>query len=103
MSSGYLSKTGGVFTYDFTDNQNKAYNVSNAGQKEIGSGIWVMFTGDGDRNGIIGNNDKILVWDIQTGTKGYLESDYNLDAEVNNPDKNEYWLNNLGLESQVPD
>jgi hypothetical protein len=29
--------------------------------------------------------------------------DYNLEGQVNNPDKNDYWLINFDKSSQVPD
>jgi PKD repeat protein len=102
LSSDSLTETGGIYTYNFTDSANKAYSLSNDGQKEIGSGIWGMFGGDGDRNGTINNFDKSTIWEIQSGTEGYLESDYNLDRNTNNKDKNDIWQSNFGKESQVP-
>jgi hypothetical protein len=39
----------------------------------------------------------------QAGKTGYLPADLNLDGQVDNRDKNEIWLKNLGKESQLPE
>ncbi len=103
MSSVFLTETSGIYSYNFTDGETKAYGVSNNGQKEIFPGIWGMFGGDGDRNGTINSIDKSAIWTIQAGAGGYIESDYNLDSQSNNQDKNDIWLPNEGKASQVPD
>ena len=36
-------------------------------------------------------------------TAGYLESDYNLNGQVNNLDKNEFWFKNNGKVTYIPD
>lgn len=43
------------------------------------------------------------MWKIQSRETGYLYPDLNLDGQVDNKDKNEKWLKNLGKESQLPD
>jgi len=60
-----------------------------------------MMAGDG--SGVIGLTDKKNIWNIQTGTKGYLESDYNLNTDVNNKDKNDFWFKNNGKVTYIPE
>jgi len=43
------------------------------------------------------------VWDVQTGNTDYLESDFNLDTQSDNKDKNDYWWTNLGKGSSIPE
>jgi hypothetical protein len=101
MSNNALTPLGGVYSYDFTSGMNQVYGGAN-GHKELAPGVWGMFSGDGDRNGNIGSGDKSSDWQIQAGTTGYLSSDYNLDSESNNVDKDDYWVPNIGEGSQVP-
>ncbi len=61
-----------------------------------------MFGGNGDGNGTIDNSDKDPTWKNQSGTKGYLKSDYNFDTQSNNKDKDDIWKPNLGAGNQVP-
>jgi len=61
-----------------------------------------MIGGDADANGDIDLMDK-SEWSGVAGTAGYLNTDMNLDARVDNQDKNDSWLNNNGDSSQVPE
>jgi len=70
---------------------------------EMTPGIWGMIAGDGDANGEINLNDKSNVWVLQVGQEGYEYGDFNLDGQVDNPDKNDILINNIGTSSQVPD
>ena len=47
--------------------------------------------------------DKSIQWENETGTEGYSASDLNLDTQINNQDKNDFWLPNFGEGSQVPE
>jgi hypothetical protein len=40
---------------------------------------------------------------IQAGTAGYKAGDYNMNHQVNNPDKDDKWLPNLGKGSFIPE
>jgi hypothetical protein len=100
MSATPLSPADGNYTYNFTDALSKAYLD---GQKSLGGGKFGMTGGDSDANGIVETADKDVNWDSETGKAGYYKSDLNLDAQVNNPDKNNFWLPNLGAATQVPD
>jgi len=99
MSASGLVESGGVFSYDFTTGAGQAYN---SGQKDLGSGVYGMFSADANADGDINTTDKTL-WETTAGKTGYLQEDFNLDGQVNNPDKNEMWVPNEGEGSQVPE
>jgi PKD repeat protein len=100
MSSTGLTETDGTFSYDFSTSVTKAYL---SGQNLLGGGYSGMIGGNGvPQDNTVNSSDKSL-WNSDAGTKGYLFSDYNLDGETNNPDKNDIWIPNEGKVSQVPD
>jgi len=100
MSANPISESSGVYTYDYSSGENQVYNGT-AGHKDLG-GLWGMFAGDGNSDGFVNDTDK-NIWSAEAGTLGYFTFDYNLDAQADNPDKNEAWLFNLGKESQIPE
>jgi len=100
LSAYPLTESGGVYSYDFTMAAEQAYN---SGQTNLAPVDWGMFSADCDGSGQIDTLDKSVLWEYQTGTTGYFESDVNMDTQVNNQDKNDFWLPNLGEGSQVPD
>ncbi|MCD4744754.1 MAG: choice-of-anchor J domain-containing protein [Bacteroidales bacterium] len=102
LSANPLVETGGVYTYDFTTGAGQAYGGAN-GHKEIVTGVWGMFGGDGNADKQISNSDKVDVWEIQAGSSGYLPGDFSLDGQCNNTDKVEVWAPNTGKSSQVPE
>jgi len=101
MSNFNLTPLGGVYTYNFTTGANQAFGVN--AHKELSPGVWGMFSGDGDQSKFIDDSDKIPVWENQAGTQGYLYGDYNLDGQVDNKDKDDNWVPNIGEGSQIPD
>ncbi|MCD4788448.1 MAG: PKD domain-containing protein [Bacteroidales bacterium] len=101
ISATGLTQAGGVYTYNFSTGVGQAHGGASA-HNEIAPGIWGMAGGDGDRNGQVGITDKSPLWENEAGIRGYLPSDYNLDSESNNKDKNDVWLPNNGMGSQVP-
>ena len=86
--------------YDFTTAQTQA-NGTNS-MKDLGSGVYGMWTGDADGNGQIQNSDKNSYWQVQVGLAGYQSADFDLNGQVQNNDKNSYWSVNVGLGTQVP-
>ncbi len=48
------------------------------------------------------SNDLITVWTTAAGTPGYLMSDYNMDTQVDNKDKDDVWHLNNTSGTQVP-
>jgi len=65
--------------------------------------MWGMKSGDGDGSGSVFLEDKYNVWNTEAGSAGYKAGDYNMNQQVNNPDKDDYWLPNLGSGSFIPE
>ena len=101
ISANALTKTDGVYSYDFTTGSGQALGDTD-GQKEISTGVWGMIAADGNADGIISSQDKNTVWTPQAGQSGYMPGDYNLDGQVNNQDKNDLLLGNETMSSQIP-
>jgi len=102
MSAYPLIESNGIFTYDFTTGEDKAYGGSSA-HKEIAPGVWGMVGGDGNADGQTDNKDKDDVWLIQKDNTGYYSGDFNMDNEVNDIDKIIMWQPNAGKGSKVPE
>jgi hypothetical protein len=100
LSNYALTQSGGVYSYDFTNDAGQAYG-GNAAHKNLGAGIYGLFSGDVNADGNIDLSDK-TIWLNQAGTKGYKSPDINMDGQVDNPDKNDFWIPNYGKESQIP-
>jgi len=102
MSAIPLIESDSIYSYDFTTGLDKVYGDS-TGYKELSTGgLWGMIAGDGNSNGLIGLSDKTISWEAKAGEDGYYSTDLNLDAQVDNIDKDEYWLPNIGGGTQVP-
>ena len=102
MSNYALSEVGGIYNYNFTSGVNQVYGGL-AGHKQLAIGVWGMFSGDGNKDGSVNISDYSPLWQDEAGTRGYLNSDYNLDGESDNVDKNNFLIPNIGMGSQVPD
>ncbi len=100
MSAFPLTKTAGVFTYNFTSAMGMAYMN---GQKGLNGSVYGMYAGDGDGSGEIEPIDKDGYWAIQAGDNGYKSADFNMNGQVSNQDKNEFWHSNKTTLSQVPE
>jgi hypothetical protein len=100
MSSGALAHSWGNYSWDFTTSSGQAYGIN--AQKEIGGGVYGMFTGDINADGTIDIND-INIWRTNAGQPGYYPGDVNLNTQTDNEDKNDFFFPNIGEESQVPD
>ena len=101
LSANALSGLGDVYFYDFTTGADKAYGTD--AQKYLSSGIYGMISGDVDASGLIDQDDKSIYWEPSAGTTDYNNSDLNLDTEVDNKDKDDFWVSNFGSGSQVPE
>jgi hypothetical protein len=93
LSSYGLVRTNGVYSLNFSIGAGQAYG---GGQKNIGTGVWGMYSGNGLADDQIDDLDKTAVWGPESGKSGYLQGDYNMDGQVDNLDKNGYWLMNNG-------
>jgi hypothetical protein len=100
LSANQLTESGGIYSYDFSTALTQVYN-GGTGYKEIATGVYGMVAGDADANGVVNTTDYNL-WKTNAGKKGYLSTDYNLDRQTENKDKNDIWLNNLNTSTQVP-
>jgi len=102
MSANPADYSSGNFSYNFTSGENQVYGGAEA-HKELAPGIWGLRTGDGNGDGNVLDSDKDGLWDLQTPQSGYLPSDYNLNGQSDNQDKNDWWLPNTGSSSSVPE
>ena len=101
ISANAVTQTGSVYTYDFSTGENQARGGAN-GHKDLGSGVWGMFSGNSNGDYNVNDTDKDTNWMSEVGTSGYLSSDVNMDGQSNNQDKNDMWVPNNGKSSQVP-
>ena len=101
LSASPLTYKKGTYSFNFSDGSEKVYGGTD-GYNQLYPGIWGMVSGDGDANGLIDINDKTVSWEIQAGESGYFHGDYNMDTQVENTDKDSYWLINTGKQSEVP-
>jgi len=101
MSSTAITLNGGLYEYDFTGSETMVYGGAN-GYVEIVQGIWGMVAGDGVCDGNINMDDKIIIWEPQSGNNGYFNGDFNMNGEIDNKDKNGCWKPNIGSYSQEP-
>jgi len=107
MSSEALTENNGVYTWDFTSSEARAfYNNERSplkqGLKNLGNDAYAMFGGDADGNGQIQVQDKNEVWNPQSGLSGYLPADFDMNGQVQVQDKNDIWNQNSGIGSAVP-
>ncbi|MBN1326971.1 MAG: T9SS type A sorting domain-containing protein, partial [Candidatus Cloacimonetes bacterium] len=78
-------------------------SIYGIGFTELADGTIAMLTGDGSNNNQIQNDDKNEFWINQVNYAGYLSADFNLNGQVQNDDKNEYWINNVGRGLTFPE
>jgi hypothetical protein len=102
ISAFALKENLGISNYDFTTSAEQSYGGTDA-VTELSFGTWGMISGDANASGLIDLLDKDTNWSSEAGSSGYRKPDLNLDIQVNNKDKNDYWLPNLGKGSMVPD
>jgi hypothetical protein len=100
MSANPLTKSGGIYSYDFTTPAGQAYGTD--AQKDLGSGVYGMISSDANADGNVNGTDK-SAWENQAGEQGYKSTDFGLDGQVNNTDKDDYWSPNVGEGSQLPE
>jgi hypothetical protein len=98
MSANPVIKSGGVYTYDFTTSAEQAFGDN---QADLGSGVYGMYAADMNANGVVDETD-LNLWKQIAGQKGYLTEDANLDSQVDNKDKNDFWQQNIWEASNVP-
>jgi parallel beta-helix repeat protein len=97
MSNNALTQSGGVYTYDFSTGISQAYG----NDEKMVSGKAVIYGGDASGNGEIGSDDA-AIWLNEVGTSGYLKTDVTFDGQSDNKDKNDIWVPNNGVNSEIP-
>jgi hypothetical protein len=97
MSNSALTQSGGVYTYDFTTGISQAYG----NDEKMVSGKAVLYGGDANADGEIGTGDA-TIWYNEVGTAGYLKTDVSFDGQSDNRDKNDIFVPNNGVNSQIP-
>jgi len=105
MSHQKLQVNNGKLTYDFRQ-QNSYINALGFGQKEVDTGIFAMFAGNGEQTLSTSSPTDINVRDIGVWLKddgfnsSYFLSDFDLNGDVNVQDKGLFLTNN-GVFSDV--
>ncbi|MCB0804207.1 MAG: hypothetical protein KDC05_00325, partial [Bacteroidales bacterium] len=98
LSATALTESGGIYSYDFTSGNGQAYG-SNV-QTDLGGGLYGLRGGDADKDGDVDATD-YDIWASEAGNKaGYNNTDFNLDTEIDNKDKNEAQFGNLGISAK---
>lgn len=90
-----------MYTYDYTIDSSQVYGEK-ASYKELAPGKWGIPVGDINGDGLIDMTDK-TIWRSEAGIEGYKCSDINMNAQVDNKDLNEVWINNFSYSCQVPE
>lgn len=101
ISTNPLTLTDSIYSYDFSISGDQVLGSTNS-YKELSTNLWGMISGDANSDGAINQFDK-SIWIDQVGTNGYLPSDFNMDTQIDNADKNEFWLINQNYFSTIPD
>lgn len=97
-TSVLLGTSGSSSFYNFTTYQNKAYGTN--AMKQLGIGIFGLFTGDANSDGRLNATDRALIWNERNLIE-YINEDITLDAIVNATDRAIAW-NNRNLRTQIP-
>ncbi|MBN2172594.1 MAG: hypothetical protein JW731_00590 [Bacteroidales bacterium] len=100
MSKYPLTESGGIYSYDFTTSAGQAYGDN---QSDLGGGYFGMIGGNANGDGEINEFDGSEKWIPEAGQSGYLQSDVNMDSQVDNNDKNDIWFKNKGKFEILPD
>ncbi len=100
MSANPLTEINNSYSYDFSSGIDKVFG-GNVAYRQLSPEIWGMVVGDANSDGAVDSAD-ILIWRPQAGESGYFQADFNFDSQIENRDKDDYWLNNSGMESQIP-
>lgn len=101
LSGQPLINNYGILTHDFTSDSSHYYG-SGAACKQLADGLWGLSSGDANGDGEISELDKIQ-WKLEAGANIYGSSDFNMDGQVNNKDINDFWIDNISMDCQVPE
>jgi hypothetical protein len=100
ISANPLVNVAGTYSYNFFSGSGQAYGGTSA-QVQLYPGIWGIMAGDASGDGVIGDDQTL--WLLDAGLQGYLKGDLNLDSQVDNMDKNDFLIPNIGSGSFIPE
>jgi|GEM_PF-2911694 len=100
MSAMPLLLDENITAFNFTTYQAQAYGSES--MIEISPGMFAFPAGNGLADDSISIEDIDSVWGPAAGTAGYKQSDFNLNGEVQNDDKNLFWKAARGKSSGIP-
>ena len=100
ISANALTGIGGNYSYDFSGSASAAFGTD--ALKQLSGTVWGLYSGDGNCDGHINETD-LPLWKTEAGKAGYNLMDYNFDGQVDNVDKDDFWLNNNGTDCQMPE
>ena len=102
MSSAGVAKTGGVYTYNFTDTGSKTYGYPD-GIKQLGS-FWAMIGGNGYPDADINTDDLTYSFNSLFGFyDGYYSGDFDLSGQVDTDDLTYIFNPNFGMYGNIAD
>lgn len=101
LSANPLTQVAGVYSYNFTSGAGQGFGTNS--QKQLFESIYGMFSGDVNGNGVIETDDFTPAWISDAGETGMSPFDLNLDGEINNIDKDSYWIPNIGQGVSIPE
>lgn len=99
MANSAVTKTSGIYTYDFSSGQTQIYDGSGYGCIHLGT-KWGMIAANANGDGSISVADR-NIWRTDFGTEGYDRADFTLDGSVSVADRNK-WRTNFGCNTVVP-
>ena len=101
MASAGVTKSGGVYSYDFTDSASKTFGAP-SGIKLINTS-WCMIGGNGSPDADINTDDISFSWNTQFGNYGYYSGDFSLNGSVDTDDISFFWNPNFGTSGGITD
>ncbi len=90
--------------YDFTTAISQAYSGGAPPMVELENGVFGLYAGDGNSDGVVDDDDRNDIWLPENGTAWSYSKwgDFNLDGAIDAIDYNLFWLPNKNVQSQVP-
>ncbi|NWG29626.1 MAG: hypothetical protein HXY48_14005 [Ignavibacteriaceae bacterium] len=98
MTASTVSVSETPTLYDLSTGQGQAYGTN--AMKDLGGGVFGLFTADTDGNGTVNATDRSNAWN-QRNLSGYYGTDVDLSGTVNASDRSSVW-NNRNITTQVP-
>ncbi|MCD4695419.1 MAG: hypothetical protein K8S16_04180 [Bacteroidales bacterium] len=99
LSANPLQAFNDIYSYNFSTNANAVIGGSSA-HKELAPGVWGMIAGDGNCDGQVSQEDISDIWSVFAGEALYHNGDYNLDGNIDNKDKDDQVIPNIGSAGQ---